>query len=62
VAYADSEINKKVSGKSVYGYVVYVVEMQSLGITKRHKPLQIAELDTIYNCATEVQMDRGILG
>ena len=58
VAYADSDFaNDKVSGKSVYGYVVYVggnsVSWKSKKAQTTATSTTIAELDAIYNCATE---------
>jgi hypothetical protein len=58
VAYADSDFaNDKVSGKSVYGYVVYVggnaVTWKSKKAQTTATSTTIAELDAIYHCATE---------
>jgi hypothetical protein len=58
IVHADSDFaNDKVSGKSIYGYVVYV---GGNAITWKSKKAQstatsttIAELDAIYHCGTE---------
>jgi hypothetical protein len=58
VAYADSDFaNDKVSGKSVYGYIVYVggnaVTWKCKKARSTATSTTIAELDAIYHCTTE---------
>jgi hypothetical protein len=58
VAYADSDYaNDNVSGKSVYGYVVYVggnaVMWKSKKALTTATSTTVAEIDSVYHCAME---------
>jgi hypothetical protein len=58
VAHADSDFaNYKVTGKSIYGYIVYVggnaVQWKSKKARTTATSTAIAELDAIYHCATD---------
>jgi hypothetical protein len=64
VAYADSDYaNDKVSGKSVYGYVVYVggnaVMRKSKKASITATSTNIAEIDAVYHCAMECKNASG---
>jgi len=58
LAYADSDFaNDNLTGKSVYGYVVYVggnaISWKSKKAQTTATSTTIAELDAVYHCATE---------
>ena len=58
VGYADSNFaNDKISGKSIFGYIIYVggnpVSWKSKKASITATSTTIAEIDAIYNCATE---------
>jgi hypothetical protein len=60
VAHADSDFaNDKVSGESIYGYIVYVegnaVQWKSKKAQTTATSTTIAELDAIYHCATDCE-------